>query len=271
MESISKVLAMSFGGYSLEHILSAVITLLLCLLAVRLIMRAVEKLMWRIKQPNERLSRITVNFIKALLYLLTAIITAGALGLNTSSITAIASVLTLGLTLATQDIMSNVAGGLVILSTHPFSIGDVIESDGTVGTVRDISLNHTRIETADGQIILLPNRSLSGSKIINYTTLGRRRIVLTIGASYDAPTETVKSACLDAVSSTGGILGEPAPDVLLSAYGDSAIEYTVRCWASAADYWDARNSLNEALRESFAKYGVEIPYNHLNVHILDRA
>ena len=142
MESISKVLATSFGGYSLEHILSAVITLLVCLLAVRLIMRAVEKLMGRIKQPNERLSRITVNFIKALLYLLTVIITAGALGLNTSSITAIASVLTLGLTLATQDIMSNVAGGLIILSTHPFSIGDVIESDGTVGTVRDISLNH---------------------------------------------------------------------------------------------------------------------------------
>ena len=95
MESISKVLATSFGGYSLEHILSAVITLLVCLLAVRLIMRAVEKLMGRIKQPNERLSRITVNFIKALLYLLTVIITAGALGLNTSSITAIASVLTL--------------------------------------------------------------------------------------------------------------------------------------------------------------------------------
>lgn len=232
MESISKVLATSFGGYSLEHILSAVITLLVCLLAVRLIMRAVEKLMGRIKQPNERLSRITVNFIKALLYLLTVIITAGALGLNTSSITAIASVLTLGLTLATQDIMSNVA---------------------------------------DGQIILLPNRSLSGSKIINYTTLGRRRIVLTIGASYDAPTETVKNACLDAVSSTVGILDEPAPDVLLTAYGDSAIEYTVRCWASVADYWDARNHLNEALRESFAKYGVDIPYNHLNIHILDRA
>ena len=167
--------------------------------------------------------------------------------------------------------MGNVAGGLVILSTHPFSIGDVIESDGTVGTVRDISLNHTRIETADGQIILLPNRSLSGSKITNYTALGRRRIVLTIGASYDAPTETVKSACLDAVSSTGGILDEPSPDVLLTAYGDSAIEYTVRCWASVADYWDVRNHLNEALRESFAKYGVEIPYNHLNVHILDRA
>ena len=270
MENISKVLALSFGGYSLERILSAVITLLMCLLAVRLIMHAVEKLMGRVKQPNERLRRITVNVVKALLYLLTVIITAGALGVNTTSITAIASVLTLGLTLATQDIMGNVAGGLVILSTHPFSIGDVIESGGTVGTVRDISLNHTRIETTDGQIILLPNRSLSDSKITNYSALGRRRIVLTIGASYDAPTEAVRSACLDAVSSTSGILDEPAPDVILTSYGDSAIEYTVRCWASVADYWAALNHLNEALRESFAKYGVEIPYNHLNVHILDR-
>ena len=190
--------------------------------------------------------------------------------MRTSSITAIASVLTLGLTLATQDIMSNVAGGLIILSTHPFSIGDVIESDGTVGTVRDISLNHTRIETADGQIILLPNRSLSGSKIINYTVLGRRRIVRTVTASYDAPTETVMTACMEAVEATANILPDPAPAVHLTDYGASSIEYTIYCWCTVENYWPAYHSINEKLRDTFAKHNVEMTYDHLNVHILDK-
>jgi small conductance mechanosensitive channel len=270
MDTVSKILSMSFGGYSLDQILSAIITFVICLLAVKLVMRAVEKLIARTKHVNDRLQRVTLNVVKTLLYLLTVIITAGALGVNTTSLTAIASVLTLGVTLASQDIMSNVAGGLIILSTHPFALGDVIEADGTVGTVREISLNYTKIETADGQIVLQPNHTLSSTKITNYTTLGRRRIAIKVGASYDTPTDTVKAACLDAVHSTAGILEAPEADVILSGYGESAIEYTVRCWANVADYWPAYNTLNEKLRESFAKFGAEMPYNHLNVHMISK-
>ncbi len=270
MDNVSKILSTSLGDYSLYRILSAVITFAVCLLALKLIMRAAEKLIGRAKHVNERLRRVTLNVIKAALYLLTVIITAGALGVNTASLTAIASVLTLGVTLASQDIMSNVAGGLIILSTHPFALGDVIEADGTVGAVREISLNYTKIETADGQIVLQPNHTLSSTKITNYTTLGRRRIVIKVGASYDTPTETVRAACLDAVHSTAGILETPEADVILNGYGESAIEYTVRCWAAIADYWSAYNTLTEKIRESFAKFGAEMPYNHLNVHMIDK-
>ena len=182
------------------------------------------------------------------MYVLTAIITAESLGINTASLTAIMSVLTLGVTLAAEDILGNVAGGLVILSSHPFGIGDTIEAGGTVGTVREISLNHTKLETADGQIVLQPNRQLSSSKIINYTTLGRRRVVRTVTASYDAPTDTVKAACMDAVRTVPGVLSDPAPEVYLTSYGASSIEYAVRCWTSVEDYWNAYYTLNEALR-----------------------
>ena len=184
--------------------------------------------------------------------------------------TALLSVLTLGITLAAEDILGNVAGGLVILSSHPFALGDFIEAGGTSGTVREIGLNHTKLETANGQMILMPNKDLSSSKIINYTVLGRRRIVRTVTASYDAPTETVMTACMEAVEATANILPDPAPAVHLTDYGASSIEYTIYCWCTVENYWPAYHSINEKLRDTFAKHNVEMTYDHLNVHILDK-
>ncbi len=270
MGNITDILKTSLGGYSLGNILSAIVTLLVCLVAVRLLMKLVTKLMGRARRINDRLQKIVLSAIKAVLYVLTVIITAEALGVNTTSLTAIMSVLTLGITLAAEDILGNVAGGLVILSSRPFGIGDVIETAGTEGTVREITLNHTKIETYDGQIIMQPNKELSSSRIINYSTLGRRRVVRTVTASYDAPTEAVKAACLEAVAATPKVLSDPAPDISLTTYGSSSIEYTVRCWTAVDDYWGAYHALNENLRSAFERNGVEMTYDHLNVHVMEK-
>lgn len=270
MGNITDILKTSLGGYSLGNILSAIVTLLVCLVVVRLLMKLVTKLVGRARRINDRLQKIILSAIKAVLYVLTVIITAEALGVNTTSLTAIMSVLTLGITLAAEDILGNVAGGLVILSSRPFGIGDVIETAGTEGTVREITLNHTKIETYDGQIIMQPNKELSSSRIINYSTLGRRRVVRTVTASYDAPTEAVKAACLEAVAATPKVLSDPAPDVSLTTYGSSSIEYTVRCWAAVDDYWGAYHALNENLRSAFERNGVEMTYDHLNVHVVEK-
>ena len=270
MGNITDILKTSLGGYSLGNILSAIVTLLVCLVVVRLLMKLVTKLMGRARRINDRLQKIVLSAIKAVLYVLTVIITAEALGVNTTSLTAIMSVLTLGITLAAEDILGNVAGGLVILSSRPFGIGDVIETAGTEGTVREITLNHTKIETYDGQIIMQPNKELSSSRIINYSTLGRRRVVRTVTASYDAPTEAVKAACLEAVAATPKVLSDPAPDVSLTTYGSSSIEYTVRCWTAVDDYWGAFHALNENLRSAFERNGVEMTYDHLNVLVVEK-
>ena len=254
MDNITDILKTSLGGFTLGHILSAIVTLLLCLLVVKLIMKLARRLISRARRINDRLQKIILTSVKAVLYVLTAIITAEALGVNTTSLTAIMSVLTLGVTLAAEDILGNMAGGLVILSSRPFGLGDVIESGSTLGTVQEISLNHTKVETADGQIVMLPNKELSSSRIINYSTLGRRRVVHNVTASYDAPTETVKAA----------------PEVYLVDYGASSIEYSVRCWTATADYWAAFYALNENLRTAFAAHGVEMTYNHLNVHVVEK-
>lgn len=270
MESITDILKTSLGGYTLANILSALLTLLICLVVIRLLMKLVTRLLGKARRINDRLQKIILTSAKAVLYVLTVIITAEALGVNTTSLTAIMSVLTLGVTLAAEDILGNVAGGLVILSSHPFGLGDEIESGGLVGTVREITLNHTKIETADGQIVMQPNKELSASRIINYTALGRRRVVRTVTASYDAPTETVKAACLEAVATTPKVLPDPAPTVYLTNYGASSIEYSVRCWTAAEDYWNAFFALNENLRDAFGKHGVEMTYDHLNVHVIGK-
>ena len=267
--SVSKILSTSLGGFTLGHILSAILTLLVCLVVVRLVMKLVTRLLNRVQKLNDRLRKITLTAVKAVLYVLTAIITAGALGVNTTSLTAIMSVLTLGVTLAAEDILGNVAGGLVILSSHPFSIGDVIEVDGAEGTVREITLNHTKLEAYDGQIIMEPNKTLASAKVVNYTTLGRRRIVHNVTASYDAPTEAVKAACTEAMD-VPGVLADPAPEVRLISYGSSSIGYSVRCWASVADYWRVYFAVNENLRDAFARHGVEMTYDHLNVHVVEK-
>lgn len=270
MEEIEKILQTKLGGYSLSHILSAILTLLICLLVSRLLLKLAKKLLHRGKKLNDRLRQIILTAIKVVLYVLTGIITAGALGLNTTSVTALVSVLTLGVTLAAEDILGNVAGGLVILSSHPFNIGDEIEISGTVGVVREIALNHTKVETCNGQYVMLPNKELSSSRIINYTAMGRRRVVVNVTASYDAPTDTVKAACMEAVAATPNVLPEPAPQAYLTGYGSSSIEYSVRCWTATKDYWGAYYALNENLRSAFAAHNVEMTYDHLNVHVLNK-
>ena len=145
-----------------------------------------------------------------------------------------------------------------------------VMQDGRIGwNKEEISLNHTKLVTTDGHLAMLPNKELASSKMINYTILGRRRIVQKVTASYDAPTDTVKAACMAAVAMTENVLEDPAPTVYLTAYKDSSIEYTVYCWATPENYWQVFMSVGENLRTTFAQAGVEMTYDHLNVHIVE--
>lgn len=269
MDNIISSMGQSVGQLALASIVKAVLTAVICIIAIRLIMKMLDRVLSKSKL-NEQICVYVKRGVKMAMYVVAAIIVCNDLGINMTSLTALLSVLTLGITLAAEDILGNVAGGMVMLSTHPFKVGDFIEAGGVNGTVLEIGLNHTKLQTADGQIIMQPNRELAGSKIINFSTLGRRRIVINVTASYDAPTETVKTACREAVMETPNVLTDPAPEVYLTNYGESSIEYVVRCWTAVDDYWPAYFTLNEALREAFAKYEVEMTYNHLNVHILEK-
>ena len=260
--------SVNIAGLTAGKIISVLFTLLICLLAVRTLTKLVRRVLSR-TNLEEKMQHYIAAGIKALLYVLTVLIVAAQLDIDTTSLVALLSVGSLGITLAAEDILGNVAGGLVILSSRPFSIGDFVEVGGTSGTVREISLNHTKLETADGLLVMMPNQELASSQVINYSALGRRRVVRKVTASYDAPTETVKTACFEALSNTAHVLAEPACAVRLTDYGASSIEYTLYCWADFDHYWDVYHNLNENLRAAFDAHGVEMTYDHLNVHIVE--
>ena len=133
-----------------------------------------------------------------------------------------------------------------------------------------MSLTYTFLETMEGQRLAVPNSTLSSGKIINYSTLATRRLQHKITASYDDAVADVRRACLTAVGRTANVLADPAPVVYVSSYGESSIEYIVRCWTRTEDYWPAHYQLLEEIRTAFNEAGVEMCYNHLNVHIIEK-
>ena len=245
MPDLTSMVTDTLAKFSLSTVLSAVAILLICLVVVHLLSKLLRRLLARTKL-DERIQKYALAGIRLLLYIITVLIVAESLNIPMTSLVA-----------------------LVILSAHPFSIGDYVEVGGVAGTVHEISLNHTKLVTPDGHLVMLPNKELASSQMTNYTVLGKRRVVQRVTASYDAPTETVKAACRRALEMTENLLEDPAPAVYLTAYKESSIEYTVYCWATPENWWGAYLALGEHLREAFREYGVEMTYEHLNVHIVE--
>ena len=266
--ALEEVMEKSWGQMTLEQLLTSLIILVACLVAVKLIMALARRLTGKSKM-DDRVRRYILGGVKAMLYVVTVLIVAQSLGIPVTSLIALVSVFGLAVSLAIQDVLSNVAGGMVILFSKPFSLGDYIETTDGEGDVVEISLTHTKLDTYGGQRVMLPNKAVVAGKIINYSARGIRRVDHTITASYDDSTETVRAACLKAVSRTPHVRQDPAPAVVLTAYKDSAIEYHVRFWADIAYFWDAYNTSLEEIRRCFDEDGVTMTYNHLNVHILD--
>lgn len=266
---ISNVENLDFGPLTLDSILVALFTLLLCLVAIKLVMTVFRKLLSK-PTIDERFRRYTLGGVRIVLWIIALLIVADSLGIPVTSLVALLSVFSLAVSLAVQSVLSNIAGGIVIMLNKPFQEGDFVETSSGTGTVQDITLNYTYLITPDGHRVVVPNSTLSSDRIINYTTLGRRRVVVTVTASYDAPTDTVRKACMSAVARVDHVLSDPAPEVLLTNYGESSIEYTVRVWCPAAEYANVLFPLTEHLRSAFEEYGVEMTYNHLNVHIVEK-
>ena len=258
-----------FSSLSLETLLYSMLTLVICLIVVKIVMTVLRKVLSRTKLESN-IAGYTLAAVRILLLVITALIVADRLGIPVTSVVALLSVLSLAITLAVQTVLSNVAGGLVILATKPFVAGDYVSAAGSDGTVREVTLTHTALDTPGGLRVMIPNGALSGEKIINYTKLGRRRVEIAVSASYDDPAREVRAALLEAVSRTDKVLSDPAPAVLVDSYGESSIRYQVHCWCLSADYLAVYFALNEEVRTCFDEAGVTMTYNHLNVHIVDK-
>ena len=266
--AFSDLMTTSLGAMTLEKLLTTVLTVVVCLCVIRLVNGIIKKVLSKVNW-DPRVERYLASGVKIVLYILTALIVADSLGIPVTSLIALVSVFGLAISLAVQDVLSNVAGGLVILFTRPFDIEDYIGTGDSEGTVKEISLTHVKLDTPDGQRIMLPNSTIVAGKIMNYTSLGVRRANHSIGVSYDCATEDVRASCLRAISRVDGVLEDPAPAVVVENYGESAIQYRVRFWTKTEDYWDAHFQSLEEIRRCFEEDGIIMTYNHLNVHIVE--
>ena len=262
-------LKLNLGALTLDKAVHVLLLILVGVVVIRVVLKLLDRVLARSKSLKS-LSRYIHSVAKISMAVILVLMVAEDVGIHTTSLVAMLSVAGLAVSLALQNTLSNVAGGIMLLVTTPFQVGDYVEADGISGTVHAIDLSYTAILTIDGKEIFVPNSQLSGTKIINYTILGRRRVDLNFTASYDAPTATVKKAIGEVLEDIPQIIAEPAPEIHLSDYQASSIQYVVRAWTTAADYWTVYYAIQEGVREAFDRHGVEMTYDHLNVHILDR-
>ena len=252
---------------TVEKILSSLLLLILCIVIIKISMRIIKRVM-KHTPLDKRLEKFILTSLRVVMYVVTVIIVAQTLGIPSTSLVALLSVGALAVSLAVQGMLSNVAGGMMLLTSRPISLGDYVEVAGVTGYVDEVGMLYTKLHTDDGQMIMLPNSSISNERITNFTTLGRRRIVLSIGTSYDAAVEDVRAALLEAAANVPELLDDPAPEVCVNAYLDSAIEFHIYAWCPWNIYRPTRQKLNETVKAALDQRGIEIPYNHLNVHIM---
>lgn len=244
--------------------------LLVCsVVAIKIVLKLMDRAMERAKL-DRGVRTFLHSGMNVLLWLVAICVLLGYLGVPMTSLVAVVSVLGLAVSLAVQGLLSNLAGGIMILSARPFSAGDWVEAAGVSGTVSEVGLVYTKLNTVDNKVVYVPNGDISSKTIINYTAEEKRQVELRLNVSYDAPAEKVKEVIGRVVGEHPMTMPTPAPLIRVFAYRDSAVEYLVRCWCATEDYWSVYFDLTEQIKAAFDQAGIEITYNHLNVHILEK-
>ena len=253
----------NLGTGTLNRLLPFLFILIAGILIIKIVMKIVNKAKSKMEKAAYSLIK---SLVRSVLFLLLGLMAAASLGIDVTGVIALASVLTLAISLSVQDLLTNVIGGFTLLYTKPFGSGDYVEIAGEAGTVNEIGMTYTKLITPDNKIIYIPNKSVVSADIVNYSDTGTRRVELKVDVSYDSPSEDVFAALLE-TAQVPGVMEDPAPFVALAAFKDSTVEYTLRVWTKTEDYWKVAFAMNEKVVKCFAAHNVVMTYPHLNVHL----
>ena len=253
-----------------SSVFSAVLVAAACLVVMKVLLKVLDRALGR-SRLDPSLQKLLRGALKAGLWFVTAIIVLGCLNIEVTSLVAVLSVVGLAFSLALQNFLSNAAGGMQLLASRPFSVGDFVEAGGCSGTVEEMGMFYTKLTTPDNKLVQLPNSTVVAGNIINFSHQPTRRVELKVSASYDAPVDRVKAALARVVEAHPLTLADPEPMIKVEGYRDSAIEYVVRVWCANADYWTVYYDLLEGFKPAFDGAGIEMTYPHLNIHMKDGA
>ncbi|WP_394747298.1 mechanosensitive ion channel family protein [Spongiimicrobium salis] len=247
---------------ALPNLILAILIFVVGLWVIKFLNRLVHKFFEK-TDYDLTLESFLQSFISIALKVLLFVLVVTQLGVKSSSLVAIVGAAGLAIGLALQGSLSNFAGGVLILIFKPFKVGDFISAQGIDGTVKEISIFTTKLNTFGNQVAIIPNGQLSNNNIVNYNVETTRRDKIDIGISYDANIKTAKNILLQICAETETILSDPEPEVYVGALADSAVELTLRFWANNDVFWAAHFHVLEELKLRFDAEGIEIPYPHM--------
>ena len=253
--------------HSLPTILFAIVILIVGLVACKFALWLISKGLDKSK-VDLTASKFLKQCIRIVLYVVLLIVVLSMLGIPTTSVITVIGTAGVAIGLALQDSLSNVAGGFVLMITKPFKIGDYIIANGVEGTVKQISIVHTRLDSGSNQAIFIPNGQAVNAVVINNSTNDTRRVDLTFSISYEDDYEKARDILLGVLESNPKVLKTPEPTVRMLQHGASAVVIATRPWCRTADYWDVYFATTEAVRAAFIENNISIPYDQLDVHVI---
>lgn len=268
-DQIKEQITALLADFAIENIFTAIIVTVICLIVIKVLLKLFDRMAAKSRLESSVMKLIRVA-VKILLLFVGVIIVMSCLGIPVTSLVAVLSVCGLAISLAVQNFMGNVAGGIQIIATKPYKVGDYVEVNGCAGTVTELGLFHTNIATSDNKIIHVPNSSIVSNNIVNYTENSRRQVEIFVRASYDTPVEQVIEVLTELVSAHPLTATEDEPaQIHVSSYGDSSITYRIRVWCGGDDYWTVYFDLMDTIKPTFDRNGIRMSYPHVNVHMME--
>ena len=246
-------------------ILKALIVFLVGRLVINLLNKLVRRILSK-RDIDPSVKTFVASLVNVSLTILLIISVVGALGVQAASFAALLASAGVAIGMALSGNLSNFAGGLIILLFKPYKVGDYIEALNEGGTVREIQMFHTVLQTPDNKIIYIPNGSLSSGVVVNYSREETRRVDWVFGVEYDTDFERVKQVVESVLACDARILADPAPSIALKELADSSVNVVVRVWVKSADYWGVYFDINKEIYATFNKEGIGFPFPQLTVH-----
>ena len=216
---------------------------------------------------DETLTKFIARMVRWLLLLLVGLTCISYFGVDTTSFAAVLGAAGLAIGLAFQGTLSNFAAGGMLLFFRPFKVGDVVNTAGILGTVNEIALFTTEIDTPDGRRIIVPNSKIYGAVIENITYHSRRRVEVDVGVSYTADVDATRQVLEKAVASVSLFVRDPEPMIVLKGLGASSVDWSVWAWAPKADFLAAKQDLIRAVKKELDGVGISIPFPQMDVHL----
>jgi len=265
MEDIIKQIQSVVANYGLQ-VLGAIATLIIGIWIAKIISKFVGKALKK-KEVDETLAKFLVSLAKIGLITFVIISAASQVGIQTASFVAVIGAAGLAIGFALQGSLSNLAAGVMLIIFKPVKVGDYIEGGGSTGVVESVGIFVTTLVTVDNKVVYIPNATLTGGNITNFTAKDTRRVDMVFGISYGDDIDKARSAINEVINANSKILKEPKPDILVSELGDSSVNFNVRPWVNTADYWAVYFDVHEQIKKKFDEQKISIPFPQRDVHM----